>query len=166
MESFEQFSIYGFALDYPSECRVEFNSKSRRESGDVVFHFPAPDSVRVFLSWGELEKVTKRFKTTEEHAEYSLDAMKNGKNVRNFEVVSRDSLSSEIHNGAVSRVKFDEMATTLLSGKKGMPREAYSVHVHCEKSNRYFVLYSMAPSTVEGRYDKIMTTMRDSFRCH
>jgi hypothetical protein len=166
MESFERFSIYGFALDYPEACRVEFNAKNRRESGDVAFHFPSPDRVRIFLSWGELEKVTKRFKTTQEHAEYSLNAMKQGKNVKNFELVSRDSLGSQVHRGTVNKVKFDEMTTGMFFGKRGIPREAYSLHVHCENSNRYFVLYSMAPSSVEGRYDKIMAKMRDSFKCH
>lgn len=165
-DSFENFSIYGFSLDYPEECRVEFNSKSRRESGEVVFRFPdKADRVRIFLSWGELEKISKRFQTTEEHADFSLDAMKKGKSVRNFERVSRDTLSLHNHKASVNRVKFDEKSVGLIKGKD-VPREAYSLHVHCAKSNRYFVLYTMTPRNSEARYDMIMDSMGNSFKCH
>jgi len=161
---FENFSMYGFTIDYPSSCRVQFNSKSRRESGDVGFTFP--DSVKVFLSWGELGKVTKRFATADEHASYSLDAMKKGKNVKNFERVSQDSISLHDHKTSVNKVKFDEKALKIFGRGKDIPREAYSLHVHCDKSNRYFVLYAMAPAGGDVRYERIMETMRDSFNCH
>jgi hypothetical protein len=51
--NFEKFSVYNFSLDYPPVCRIEFNPKSRHESGDVVFHFP--DKEKVFVTWGSLE---------------------------------------------------------------------------------------------------------------
>ncbi|MGP8128852.1 MAG: hypothetical protein ACLP9D_13735 [Candidatus Bathyarchaeia archaeon] len=165
-DSYENFSIYGFSLDYPEECRVEFNAKSRRESGDVVFHLPdKTDRIRIFLSWGDLEKILKRFQTTEEHAQFSLDAMKKGKNVKNFERVSRDTLTLHSHKGSLNKVKFDERSVGLI-GSKNIPRTAYSLHVHCDKSNRYFVLYTMTPSSNDGRYDRIMDSMRNSFKCH
>ena len=56
---FETFSVYSFSIDYPPVCRVEFNPKSRREAGDIVFHFP--DKEKLFLSWGNLEKAQKKF---------------------------------------------------------------------------------------------------------
>jgi hypothetical protein len=161
--AFENFSMYGFAIDYPAECRVEFNSKSRREMGDVVFRFP--ENVRIFLSWGELEKVSKRFSSAEEHANYSLDAMQKGKNVKNFERVLRDTVPMHSHNSSVNKVKFDEKGVKFLPGSKDLPREAYSFHVHCDKSKRYFVLYTMAPAN-EVRYDRMMDSMRESFKCH
>ena len=163
--SYENFSIYGFAVDYPGESRVEFNSKSRREAGDVVFHLPDKvDRVRIFLSWGELEKV-KRFPSTEEHAAFSLDAMKKGKNVKNFERLSHDTTPVHTHRSSVNKVRFDEKSMGL-TGSKDIPRQAYSLHVHCPKSNRYFVLYTMTPGNSDLRYDKIMESMRDSFKCH
>ena len=162
--NFEHFRLYGFSIDYPDECRVEFNNKSRRQSGDMSFQFP--DKVRIFLTWGELEKVSKRFKSTEEHAEYSLNAMQKGKNVKNFERVSRDSMASRHDKGTVNKVRFDEMASGPFARGKATPREAHSMHVHCENSKRYFVLYTMTPRSDEGRYDKIMAEMRDSFKCH
>jgi len=162
--AFEKFSMYGFAIDYPDVCKVDFNSKSRREAGDVVFTFP--NSSRIYLSWGELEKVSKRFASVEEHADYSLDAMKKGKNVLNFERVSRDTGALRDHKTSVNKVRFDEKALKFLGRGKDIPREAYSLHVHCDKSNRYFVHYSMAAAGGELRFDRIMESMRDSFKCH
>lgn len=155
--------MYGFTIDYPEDCRVEFNSKSRREAGDVVFRLP--ENIRIFLSWGELEKVSKRFGSPEEHANYSLDAMEKGKNVKNFERVSGDSIRFHNHRSSLNKVRFDEKTLSLFARGKDIPREAYSLHVHCDKSKRYFVLYAMAPAN-EVRFEKIMESMRESFKCH
>ena len=161
---FENFSIYGFAIDYPDVCRVEFDSKSRREAGDVAFTFP--DRNRIYLSWGDLEKVSKRFASPEEHANFSLDAMKKRKNVKNFERVKRDTISLQGHNTSVNKVRFDESTLNVFLRSKDLPREAYSLHVHCDKSNRYYVLYSMVPANGEVRLERIMEDMAESFRCH
>jgi hypothetical protein len=164
-DNFERFSMYSISIDYPNDSRVEFNSKGRREVGDVAFHLP--EKVRIFLSWGELEKVSKRFNSVQEHAEFSLNSMKKGKNVRNFEQVFTDSVAVNTHKGTLNKVKFEEMIPGLpFAGKKVLQREAYSLHVHCDESKRYFVLYTMAPSDAQGKYDKTMTAMVDSFKCH
>jgi len=163
--NFERFSMYSIGVDYPDDSRVEFNSKGKREAGDVAFHLP--ERIRIFLSWGDLEKVSKRFNSVLEHAEYSINAMKKGKNVRNFEHISRDHIEVNSHKATLTKVKFDEMIPSLpFTGKKSLQREAYSLHVHCEESKRYFVLYTMAPSDPQGKYDKTMTTMVQSFKCH
>jgi hypothetical protein len=164
-DNFERFSMYSISIDYPNDSRVEFNSKGRRETGDVAFHLP--EKVRIFLSWGDLEKVSKRFNSVQQHAEFSIDAMKKGKNVRNFEQVSKESVEVNTHWGALNKVKFEEMLPGLpFAGKKALQREAYSLHVHCEESKRYFVLYTMAPSDAQGKYSRTMSTMVDSFKCH
>jgi hypothetical protein len=155
--------MYGFTIDYPEDCRVEFNSKSRREAGDVGFRLP--ENIMIYLTWGELEKVTNRFGSPEEHANYSLDAMEKGKKVKNFERVFRDSIRLQNHRSSVNKVKFDEKTLKLFGGSKDLPREAYSLHVHCDKSKRYFVLYTMTPAN-EVRFEKIMESMRESFKCH
>ena len=161
---YEKFSLYGFSIDYPNECRVDFNSKSRRETGDVSFRFR--DNSRIFLNWGNLEKVSKRFTSVEDHANYSLDAMKKGKNVLNFERVSGDTVSLQSHKSSVNKVRFDEKALKFLGKGKDIPRQAYSLHVHCDKTNRYFVLYSMSPANEELKFERIMDSMRASFKCH
>jgi hypothetical protein len=156
--------MYGFAVDYPDQSRVNFNSKSRREAGDVVFQLPG--DLRIFLSWGALDKVSPRFGSAGEHANYSIEAMKKGKNVRNFEKVSSDTVTIRSHNGSVNKVRFDEKTLKFPVGSRDLPREAYSLHVHCDKSNRYFVLYAMAPANSEVSVGRILESMRESFKCH
>jgi hypothetical protein len=160
----ENFSVYGFSIDYPKDCRVEFNPKSRREEGDVVFHFPSKD--KVFLSWGDLEKATKRFKTVEQHAEHSLEKVRKGSNVKGFERTLQGSLTVNSHTGAYNRVRFQEVTVGFFTGKKTLPREAYSVHLHCTNSSRYFVIYALVPKGAAEEYEKALMAMVHSLRCH
>ena len=163
-EHFESFSIYGFSINYPKECRVEFNPKSRREAGDIVFHFP--DKVKIFLSWGELEKATTRFQTIEKHAENSLETMKKAANVKNFEKVMSDSLKVRSHSGAYNHVTLDEVTMSFFTGRRKVPRDACSVHVHCPDSSRYFVIYGLFPRESFNEQEKALKTMINSLKCH
>ena len=91
-ENFEKFSVYKFSIDYPKVCRVEFNPKSRRESGDIVFHFP--DREKVYISWGDLDIAKKRFQTPENQAEQGIKRIMKGRTVnrKESEKVTQDSL--------------------------------------------------------------------------
>jgi hypothetical protein len=129
----------------------------------VVFHFP--DKVKIFLSWGDLEKAVKSFHTVEEHADHSLNAVKKSGNVKKFERVSRDTLSLYSHKGVYSRVRLEEMTVGFLTGRKSIPRDAYSVHVHCQDSSRYFVIYTLIYGGTEG-HEKTLMTMANSIKCH
>ncbi len=160
----EQFSVYGFSIEYPKDLRIEFNPKSRRGEGDVVFHFP--DRMKIFLSWGDLEKASKKFQTVEEHADHSLKRIKTAGNVKDFQRVSHDSLKVNSHNGVYNRAKFGEVTVGFFSGKKRNPREAHSVHVHCPETGRYFVVYALIPSGGTYDYEKIFSVMTHSLHCH
>ncbi len=160
----EQFSVYGFSIDYPRDSRIEFNPKTRRGEGDVVFHFP--DRVKIFLSWGDLEKAIKTFGTVEEHADHSLKRIKSAGNVKSFERISHDSIRVNSHQGAYNRAKFEEVTVGFFSGKRKSPREAHSVHVHCPESSRYFVVYALLPTGGTYDYEKTFTKMAKSLKCH
>jgi hypothetical protein len=164
-EDFETFSVYNFSIDYPPVCRVEFNPKTRREGGDIVFHFP--DREKVFLSWGNLEKAEKKFETAEKQAEHSLQVVKKSGNVKKMEKLSSDSLTLNSHKAAYNRVRLDEQSGGLFPGKRTVPHDAYSVHLHCDKSSRYFVIYTMlSPKAPEDFGDAIFMVMTKSFKCH
>jgi hypothetical protein len=160
---FESFRIYGFSIMYPSNCRLELSVKSRRDTGDIIFHFP--DKVRIFLSWGELRKALKKFQTAEEHAEHSLSIVKKSGNVKSFERVSQDSLNICSHRGVYNHVELEEASVSLFAGSRRTSRVAYSVHVHCPSSSRYFVIYTLLPGT-EAEYEKIVLAMANSLSCH
>lgn len=163
-QDFEQFSVYGFSIEYPKDLRIEFNPKSRRGEGDVVFHFP--DRAKIFLSWGDLEKASKKFQTVDEHADHSLKRIKTAGNVKGFEPISHDSFKVQSHSGIYNKAKFEEVAVGFFSGKRKNPREAHSVHVHCQETGRYFVIYSLLPMEGTFNYPKIFSVMAKSLHCH
>jgi hypothetical protein len=163
-QDFEKFSLYGFSIDYPKDCRVEFNPRSRREEGDVVFHLQGKE--KIFLSWGDLEKATKSFRTVEEHAEHSLEKVRKGSNVKGFQRTLQGSVTVNSHKGAYNRVKFQEVTVGFFTGKKTLPRDAYSVHLHCTNSSRYFVVYALVPEDSAEEHEKTLTTMVHSLKCH
>ncbi len=163
-QDFELFSVYGFSIEYLKDLRIEFNPKSRRAEGDIVFHFP--DKAKIFLSWGDLSKASKNFRTVEEQADHSLKRIKSAGNVKDFERVSHDSIKIRSHTGIFNRAKFDEVSVGFLTSKRKNPREAYSVHVHCPETSRFFVVYGLIPTQGTYDYEKVFSDMANTLRCH
>ena len=163
-EGFETFSVYRFSIDYPAVCRIEFNPKSRREAGDVAFHFP--DREKVFLSWGKLEDAQKRFATPEDHAEHSLEVTKKSRQVKDFERVKQDLLEVNSHKAVYNRVKMGELSSSFLRSQTTKKREALSLHLHCEPSSRYFVIYALLSPNAPEDFADLFLEMVQSFRCH
>jgi hypothetical protein len=163
-EGFETFSIYRFSLDYPAVCRVEFNPKSRREAGDLVFHFP--DREKVFLSWGKLESAQKKFPTVQDQAEHSLQSVKKSARVKNFDRVAQDSLEINSHRAAYNRVRMEEVSASLFGGGRTVKREALSMHLHCEPMSRYFVIYALLSPNAPEDFADLFLEMVHSFKCH
>jgi hypothetical protein len=163
-QEFEKFSLYGFSIEYPKDSRIEFNPKGRRNQGDVVFHFP--DRTKIFLSWGQLEDASKRFPTVEEHAANSLKRIRTAGNVKNFERVSHDTIRIHSHKADYNETKFDEVTVGFLPGKKRNPRQAFSFHVHCPETGRFFVVYAMFAESGTYDYAVLFNKMAKSLRCH
>lgn len=163
-EGFEKFSVYGFSIDYPKVCRIEFNPKSRREGGDVVFHFP--DREKLFVTWGALDKVQTKFPTVEQQAEHTMKNIRKTGNVRNLERVKQDSITVSSHQAAFNHMTLDEAARGLFPSKRSMKHDAYSVHLHCTQSSRYFVIYTMLSPNAPPDFGELYTTIVHSFRCH
>lgn len=162
-QRFDQFSVYGFSIDYVKGLRVEFNPKGRELEGDVAFHFP--DKVKIYLSWGDLEK-TARLSSLQAHADHSLNKVKTAGNVRNFQQVSRNEIRVSTHEALYSRVSFDEITLNFLTGRSKKPREGHSVHVHCPESGRYFVVYGVLPKEGGSDYERVFVKMAKSLKCH
>jgi hypothetical protein len=164
VEGFETFAVYRFSVHYPSVCRLEFNPKSRREAGDIVFHFP--DREKFFVSWGKLEDAQKRFPTVEDQAEHSLKTIQKSGQVKGFEKVRQDTLTINSHKAIYSRVKVGEVPAGIFRGKRTIQRETLSLHIHCEPLSRYFVLYTMLSPNAPEDFEDLFLDMARSFRCH
>jgi hypothetical protein len=162
-KGFETLGLYGFSMSYPAVCRLEFNPKSTRGAGDVVFHFP--DREKMFLSWGKLEDAKKRFATVEDQAEHSLKRVGQSTQVRNFDRISHNLLEINSHTGVYNRVEM-QVSASFLRSKRTTKREALSLHLHCEPKSRYFVIHTMLSSNAPADFEDLFLDMVRSFKCH
>lgn len=161
----EHFSVYRFSMDYPPVCRFEFNPKTRREKGDIVIHFP--DKEKVFLSWGALANVTKKFQTAEEFANHSIKSMSKSRNISKTDRTEQKSITVNSHQAAYNKVQFHETAQMGFFGKgRTSVRTTYSVHLFCPPSERYFVVYALLTPNAPEDFDQLFLKMVDTFRCH
>ena len=163
--AFEKFSMYKFSIDYPEMCTIQFNPKLKRGVGDMLFLFP--DKEKVYLTWGELEKAQKKFPTVSDHAEHSIERIRKSGTVKGLETISRDLLTINSHPAAYMRVKLEETKGGFLPKDKTIAHEGHSVHLHCEQSSRYFVIYTML---TEGKapegFGELFKVIANSFKCH
>jgi len=161
----EKFGVYRFSMDYPAVCRFEFNPKTRREKGDIVIHFP--DREKVFLSWGQLPVVTKKYQTADLFANHSIKSMAKSRNVSKSDKIDERSITVNSHPAFYNKVQFHESAGMALIGKpRTNLRTTLSVHFFCPNSSRYFVIYALLTPNAPEDFDQLFLRMVESFRCH
>ena len=154
--------VYSFALDYPINCTVEFNPKSKRTEGDIALK--SSDGYRIFISWGPMEKVAK-FKDAAAHADYSLGKVgKSGEAKIND--VRKEFRRVNGHQAAFSHIRLELIKRGIFFNKTRTPQEVRSLHVHCPDSSRYFVLYCPGNLNQSVQQGEVLTKMIGSFTCH
>ena len=160
--SFEQFAVYGFSVDYPADCLIEMKPRARKDEGEVAFKFPRGNVF--FLTWGPLEKV-ESFHGAEGHADYSIERIK-----KNREAKIKDRRSEILqvngHPSPFNRVWIDVQRKGLIMGSTRSSYEIRSLHVHCDKSGRYFLMYVQGPTETSEQQEEVMARMAQTFRCH
>lgn len=133
----EKFALYGFEVEIPVDWRVEFNPKSTREKGDVVFQTQKGN--RFFVSWGKLEDASKRFKTLEEHRDSSIEQVRKGTDVKTMKVTDFKEVQICGHRALISHVSA-QVQTGMMS-RKLTERNFWAMHLHCPSMSRYYVLF-------------------------
>jgi hypothetical protein len=159
---FERLAVYGFGIDYPADCVVEFNPKSDRNAGDVAFK--SPNGYKIYVSWGELKKVEK-FQDVEAHADYSVDRIR-GSREANVIDAQRESTKVNGHDAALSRVKLDLIKRGLFFNKTRTAQDVLSLHIHCANSSRYFVIYGPGRPDQAASQSEAVSRMIETFTCH
>ena len=155
--------IYKFSIDYPSVCRAEFNPKNQHDSGDLVFHFPNKE--KVFITWGELEKARKKFRTLSDYAESSIKEVRKGATV--FEREEQSSITLNSHEALYNQTSVSQPPMGLLGvRRKLVKRGTYSVHLYCEQSSRFFVIYALFSDSTDESFRETFMHMANSFTCH
>jgi len=163
-KGFENFAVYMFSMDYPEVCRIEFNPKSVKLRGDVVFHFP--DREKMFVSWGSLAVAQKKFATLEDQAEKSLKAASKGTQTKKMERVEQDSMKVNSHSAVYNHVRMEEVSRGFFPGRNKQLRDVLSIHLHCEPTSRFFVLYTMPTRNAPEDFGDLFIDMVHTFECH
>jgi hypothetical protein len=157
----DNLTIYGFSFQYPKSRKLEFNPKFKRSDGDVAVK--SPEKWVVFVSWGELEKITKKAPTIDDHAKFSLDRVK--KSVQG-KMASIDHREMDVngHRALYNNVKIQVPKRGLFG--KAEEQEVTSVHLHCDESKRYFVIYATSTPQNIADQKRTMQGIIDTLRCH
>lgn len=153
--------VYGFSFQFPMTSKLEFNPKFNRQEGDVAVK--SPERATVFLTWGDLAKVTKKGETVEDHAKYSLERVK--KSVQGkMEQIEQREVTVNGHSAIYNRVRLEIPKRTPFG--RGQVQEVMSLHLHCERSGRYFLVYATStPETVRGQ-ERTVQGIIESLVCH
>ncbi|MDA4125059.1 MAG: hypothetical protein OK438_06385 [Thaumarchaeota archaeon] len=149
-------------MEYPSDCVIEFNPKSRHEEGDIAFK--SPSGYKVFLSWGNLKKVEK-LHGVEGHADYSIQRIKGSREAK-VKDVRREAVKIRGHPASFNEVKLELIKRGIFFNKTATPQEVRSLHVHCDVSSRYFVLYGPAAPEKSSDQREVFATMTRTLGCH
>jgi len=154
--------IYGFSFDFPITDRLEFNPKFRREAGDLAVKSPTRSVV--FVSWGELDKAVKKLPTPADHANFSIEKI--AKETRG-KLSSREQKEIPVsgHMAAYNHVKVETPGGAFGGGRR--EQEIESLHIHCENTSRYFVVYATyGPDNSDDARRRTIRTIIESFKCH
>lgn len=160
--AYEAFEMYGFSLEYPDTWEIELRPHSTAAAGDLAFK---SRSGRVFLTWGSLEKVKKKFGSLDRQAEDGVKKMRKSGAVRRFEILDHREMNVNGH-----RSIFNSTRLTIAAGLMGMrtaQREVCSLHLHCDPSQKFFVLYANGiGEQSEGAILDVFFRMSSTLRCH
>ena len=164
-DQIERFSVYGFSIDYPLVCRIEFKPKNSRGKGDMVFHFP--DKEKLFVSWGDLTVAQKNFQTLEGQVEHNMQSLRKRSKRLNVQNLARttDSLTVSSHRTIFNNIRLEERGPGLFR-RSNVSRSAYTVHLHCPNSNRFFVIYTLLSPKAPEDFENLFKKMASSLKCH
>jgi hypothetical protein len=155
--------IYGMSFDFPVSQKLEFDPKFTREGGSVAVKSPSKSVV--FVTWGELRRVIKKLPTPREHSKYSMERAARSARGRLNHVEQRD-VQINGHSAAYSRAEVEVPRGML--GPQRPNQEIVSVHFHCDRTSRYFVIYTSSDwggPSAPGR-DDVFRVVTETFKCH
>jgi len=159
---FDTLRIYGMSFDFPATQKLEFDPKFGREAGSVAVKSPSKSVV--FVTWGELQKVIKRLPTPREHSRYSMErAAKSARGT--LKPIEQRDVEVNGHSAAYSRAVV-EMPGGMLAPRR-RNQEIRAVHLHCDRTARYFVIYTSSDVGTSGEpKDDTFNLVTSSFKCH
>jgi len=161
---YELVALYGFSAKYPKTARLEFNPKSNRKKGDIVFHLE--EGFKVFLSWGSLEEAKKRYPTPAAQASGSVERSVKSMRGKLDGTPETRELRIQEHDAVYTHARMFVERGGFPFGTTRLIQEAYALHVHCEESERYYVIYAFARPEASEELAKAFEPIISSLKCH
>lgn len=124
----------------------------------------SPKGYKLFLSWGELEKV-KKLNGAEGHADYSVDRIKGSREAKIVDI-RKDAMMVNGHRAAFRDVSLELIRRGIFFNSTKTPQKVRSMHVHCDASGRYFVIYGPVTPEKSNEQSEAISRMVKSFVCH
>ena len=162
-QEFERLTLYGFSLIYPKDWVVSIDEKSSREDGLLRIRFGNEATVNIV--WGPLEKIKSKLPSPKEHAEYALKRIRREGDVVRAELLSVDRVDTELHEAYIAHSRIAREFGAFLM-RRYTVQEMLSLHVYCEESGRFFVVYGITGQTLFPEYEDTIRKILLSFRCH
>jgi hypothetical protein len=161
---YELLAMYGFSANCPNNARLELNPKTRREKGDVVFHLEG--GFKVFLSWGNLEDARKRYATAAAQASASIDRSVKSTRAKLDGTPETKSMNIQGHDAAYTHARMSVERGGFPFGSRRVTQDSYSMHLQCDESGRYYVVYAFARPDTSEQAGKIIEPIMLSLKCH
>jgi hypothetical protein len=161
---YELLAMYGFSARYPGNARLELNPKTRREKGDVVFHLE--EGFKVFLSWGSLEEARKRYATAAAQASASIERSVKSTRAKLDGTPETRNLKIQGHDATYTHARMFVDRGGFPFGSRRVTQDSHSLHLQCDKSERYYVVYTFAGPETSEQLGKIFEPMMLSLKCH
>jgi hypothetical protein len=161
---YELLAMYGLSANYPNNARLELNPKTRREKGDVVFHLE--EGIKVFLSWGNLEDARKRYATAAAQASASIERSVKSTRAKLDGTPETKNLKIQGHDATYTHARMFVDRGGFPFGSRRVTQDSHSMHLQCDESGRYYVVYAFARPETSEQVGKIIEPIILSLICH
>jgi hypothetical protein len=161
---YELLAMYGFSANCPNNARLELNPKARRGRGDVVFHLE--DGIKIFLSWGSLEDARKRYATAAAQASASIDRSVKSTRAKLDGTPETKNLKIQGHDATYTHARMFVERGGFPFGSRRVTQDSHSMHVQCDESGRYYVVYAFGRPETSEQVGKIIEPIMLSLKCH
>jgi len=161
---YELVALYDFSTNYPNNARLEFNPKLRREKGDLVFH--TDDGFKIVLSWGSLAEARKRYATAAEQASDSVKRSLKMSRAKLQGTPETRKMKILNHDAAFTHVRMLIERGGFPFGTSRIVQDAFAMHLHCDESERYYVVYAFGRPDVSQELGKAIEPIMSSLKCH
>jgi hypothetical protein len=161
---YELVAMYGFSANCPNNARLELNPKTRRNKGDIVFHLE--EGIKVFLSWGSLEDARKRYATAAAQASASIERSVKSTRAKLDGTPETKNLKIQGHDATYTHARMFVERGGFPFGSRRVTQDSHSLHLQCDESGRYYVVYAFARPEISEHVGKIMEPIMLSLKCH